>query len=308
MAPMVGRRLFVAAAFAREPLRQLAVPATPSLMLGDGSSLPFASFGVQIYDDDTARHLTSQALEAGFRSFFTSPEAGNQRGFALAIRDSGIPRDQIYIAGSVLSDDAVGFRSARATTRQRCDASLDVLASGGVERLDMLLLERAGLDCGSVRGQWKALEDVRAFGSINALGVCNFDLEQIDCMLARANVRPQLHQCQYTLAIRLAHAEVRRAHEQRGIRLMAFSPLGGPPALIPRAILDECDRIGKAQSPPVSRYQVALRWLVQQGVAYSVHSRTAAHLREDLDVFGFRLSDVEMGRLEAMSERAPDYY
>ena len=306
----VGRRIFLAAAFAQEPLsrRQLVVPATPSLVLNDGSNLPFACFGVQIYDDDTARRLTLQALEAGFRCFFTSPEAGNQRGFANAIRDSGIPREQLYIAGSVLSDDALGFRAARATTMQRCDASLEVLASGGVERLDMLLLERAGLSCSSIRGQWKALEDVRASGTARGLGICNFDVEQIDCLLARANERPLVHQCQYTLAIRLAHAAFRRAHEQRDIRLMAFSPLGGPPALIPREILDECERIGKARATPVSRYQVALRWLVQQGVAYSVHSRTPAHLREDLDVFGFTLSDAEMGRLEAMSERAPAYY
>ena len=60
-----------------------------------------------------------EALEAGFRSFFTSPEAGNQRGFATAIRDSGIARSELFIAGTVLSDDAEGYRQARALTQRR---------------------------------------------------------------------------------------------------------------------------------------------------------------------------------------------
>ena len=210
--------------------------------------------------------------------------------------------------GSVLSDDAEGYRAARETTKRRSEESLEVLASGGVDSLDMMLLERAGFSCPAIRGQWKALEAVQGSGVTRSLGVCNFYVDQLDCLLGRANVKPQIHQCQYTLAIRLPHAEFRRQHEERAIRLMAFSPLGGPPAPIPTSTLDTCAAIGRAQSPAVSRSQVALRWLVQQDVAYSVHSRNPAHLREDLDVFGFKLSEAEMLGLESMSERAPAYW
>lgn len=283
-------------------------PPTPTITLADGTNLPCATFGVQIYDDRTARELTLRAISAGFRSFFTSPEGGNQRGFSQGVLESGIPRSELFIAGTVLSDDAVGFRTAKATTARRCEASFEALASGGgVDKLDMLLLERPGLDGASIRGQWNALEAAQATGAAQSLGVCNFEVEQLDeCLKGARTAKPQLNQLQYTLAIRMAHESVRRAHLDRGVRLMAFSPLGGPSALIPRATLDECKRIGKRYRK--SPYQVALRWLVQQGVAYSVHSRDVAHLREDLDVYGFALAPEEMRRLEVLSESAPAYY
>ena len=67
------------------------------------------SFGLQVYDDDTARKLTLVALEAGVRNFFSSVLAGNQVGFAKAIKESGIPREELYICGSVVSNKASGF-------------------------------------------------------------------------------------------------------------------------------------------------------------------------------------------------------
>ena len=280
----------------------------PSLTLSDGSTLPSACFGIQIYDDATATECTLRALEAGFRCFFTSPEAGNQYGFARAIRESGVPRNELCILGSVLSDDAVGFRAARTTTKDRTARSLETLASGGVDALDMLLLERPGFECESIRGQWRALEDAQASGIAKRLGTCNFDVEQLDCLLAKARTRPLLNQIQYTLAIRMPHEQIRAQHEARGVRLMAFSPLGGPGAIIPISTIDECKRFGKRRGGATA-YQVPLRWLTQQGVAYSVHSRSLAHLREDLSAAGgVALSEAEMRTLTDMSERAPAYY
>lgn len=306
----IGRRALIGAAVATEPLlsllpaRAAVSPTAPGLLLTDGNTFPFATFGVQIYDDATARELTLRALQAGFRSFFTSPEAGNQRGFATAIRESGIDRSELYIAGTVLSDDAEGYRKARAVTRQRCEESLAELAAGGVDRLDMLMLERPGLSCSSIQGQWAALEEARAASVARSLGTCNFELDQLDC-LARAQYQPQLNQILYTL-IRMPHASLRAEHERRNIKLMAFSPLGGPVGLLPRSTLDACAAIGQPRRK--SKYQVALRWLVQQNVAYSVHSRDKGHLKDDLDVFSFALSEEEMARLEGLSEQAPLYY
>jgi 2,5-diketo-D-gluconate reductase A len=301
--------LWVSTALLASPEQQPPIVASsqaPTVLCADGSRVPFATFGVQIYDDATARELTLRALEAGFRSFFTSPEAGNQRGFALGVRDSGLPRDSLFIAGSVLSDEAIGNRAARSLTRARVEESRAALAAGGVDSLDMLLLERPGLSGGAIRGQWAALEEAQRQGWARSLGTCNFELEQIDELLRGARVRPVLSQIQYTLAIRMPHAVVLREHAARGIRLMAFSPLGGPAAILPRATVDECTEIGRRYD--ASPYQVALRWLVQQGVAYSVHSRVLAHLKDDLDVFRFSLSAEEMARLERLSESAPAYY
>ena len=74
-----------------------------STKLADGLVFPLASFGLQIYDDATAEQLTLRALEAGYRNFFASALAQNQRGFARGVRASGIARDELFICGSVVS-------------------------------------------------------------------------------------------------------------------------------------------------------------------------------------------------------------
>ena len=73
-------------------------------MLSDGTPFPLVSFGLQMYDDDeTAYNLTLMALQVGYRGFFASVLAGNQRAFAKAVKDSGIPRSDLFICGSVSS-------------------------------------------------------------------------------------------------------------------------------------------------------------------------------------------------------------
>ena len=75
-----------------------------------------------------------------------------------------MPREQLYIAGTVLSDVSVGERPARLETARACAASRATLAAGGVESLDMLLLERPGGGCGAIRGQWRGLCEARDAG------------------------------------------------------------------------------------------------------------------------------------------------
>jgi 2,5-diketo-D-gluconate reductase A len=295
-------------------------PMMPALRLSDGSPLPLATFGIQIYDDATAYACTTRALQAGFRSFFTSPEAGNQRGFARAIHDSQIAREQLFIAGSVLSDEASSFRKGEELTARACDASFEDLAFGGVDGLDLLMLERPAVAGGdAIRGQWRALEQRRASGSARSLGTCNFDVSQLDCILRGSRGRGRrpatlssapvvVNQIGFNLATRMPHAAIRQAHAERGVALQAWGPLGGPSALIPRAILDECAALGKPRGKSAS--QVALRWLAQQNVAFVVHSRSLGHLRDDLAIFdaASALSEAEMRRLERDSESAPAYY
>jgi len=274
--------------------------------LADGSAYPLAMFGVQIYDNDVAYDNTMRAIEAGFRAFFTSPEAGNQFGFAQAVRDSGLPREAVYIAGSILSDNAENYRNARALTARECDASLQTLAQGGVNYLDMLLLERPAIGgCAAILGQWKECEARRMSGVARSLGVCNFSLREIDCLKFCA-YRPQLNQIPFNLAVRMPHAQLLTEHRARGVILQSWGPLGGPSGLIPKLILDECGAVGNAHRRK-TKAQVALRWIVQQDVAFVVHSRSSKHLCEDLDVFDWELTADEMASLTRNSERAPEY-
>ena len=112
---------------------------------GAKNGFPLASFGLQVYDDNTAYRLTLLALEVGYRSFFASVLAGNQKGFARAIKESGISRDDIYICGSVLSNRAKGESSAYFKTREGYQENMNAMAYGGIGKLDQVSLTVLGL-------------------------------------------------------------------------------------------------------------------------------------------------------------------
>ena len=280
-----------------------------AIALNDGTHLPFASFGVQIYDDETAFQRTSTALSVGFRSFFASIESGNQVGFARAIANSKLEREEVYLSGSVLSDAAVGYRAAYRETKRGVAKNLANMRLGSgaqIDSLDLLLLEYPGTGRESIVGQWRALEDAQAAGLVRSIGVSNFSPKQLDFILhdGRTRVPPVVNQLPYSLAFRQPYAELRQAHRCRGVALQAWSPLGGPSQLISASVVRVCERLG-ANRGGRTAYQVALRWLVQSGVAFSVHSASASHLQEDLAAVidtGFVLDGEAMRMLDAISE------
>ena len=124
MRPSPTRRVFVgstALASLTTPLTGSAATSYASaVQLADGLTFPLASFGLQIYDDEMAEKLTLLALEAGFRNFFASVLARNQVGFARAVKRCGIPRDELFICGSVVSNRAIDEETAFKFTQQGC--------------------------------------------------------------------------------------------------------------------------------------------------------------------------------------------
>lgn len=282
-------------------------PCTGTVPVAWTSPVPQATFGVQIYDDVSAQRLTLQAIEAGFRSFFTSPEAGNQLGFARAIRESGVPRDQLFLAGSLLCDDADGFRSARRKTAAALEASMADLNQGGVCSLDLLMLERPARSASAIRGQWLALQEGQQAAGATLLGVANFDLSEVDVVCSASagkGASPCVNQLPLSLGVRMDHAGLVRAHAARGVAVQSWGPLGGPDGRIPRPALAEAEAIGRslggaggASGHGRSACAVLLRWVIQQGAGFVVHSRVKSHLREDLEALEFELSPEQMQRL-----------
>ena len=137
----LGLGLAAAAAPYAMPIAAAASSKYPSsTTLADGLSFPLASFGLQFYDDATAERLTRLALEAGFRNFFAQSAAGNQRGFARAVKASGVPREELFICGSVVSNRALDVDAAYKLAASGCAANLDALSAGGITALDMVML------------------------------------------------------------------------------------------------------------------------------------------------------------------------
>jgi len=243
-------------------------------------AFPLASFGLQIYNDDTAYKLTLTALEVGYRNFFASVLAGNQKGFARAIKDSGIPRDELYICGTVLSNRANGEDSAYKKTAQGCLENMEALSAGKIDNLDMIMLDYPGPNDESVRGQWKAFEEMKANKLVDDLAVSNFSPVQLDAILVNPDAtKPTVNQLPFSVAYH--PRDILEYNAKRGVHVQSWSPLS---KVLGKGMYGtELAYIGKNYKK--SAAQVALRWIVQSGASFCTQSRSKIHFEEDLDVF-----------------------
>jgi diketogulonate reductase-like aldo/keto reductase len=232
-----------AAAATAGPFSTAAAPVTQPAgsvvqLANNGGNFPLAAFGLQVYDDETARKLTLIALEAGYRNFFASVLAGNQRGFARAIKESGVPRQELFICGSVVSNRASGFDKARAATTRGWKENMAAFGAGGIDYLDQIMLDYPARDCDSIRGQWRAFEDMHALGLTRSLAVSNFSPAQLDCVLSdpAITVRPVVNQLPFSVVYHPdGAAAMVEENRRRGVLVQARTPPGGSALLTRRA-------------------------------------------------------------------------
>jgi len=271
----------------------------PGFKLNTGQAFPTASFGLQVYDDATAQKLTSLALEVGYRNFFASVLARNQVGFARAIKESGVAREDLFICGSVLSNRVSGREAARELSAKGCRENMEAFSVGGIEYLDSIMLDYPGPDAESIQGQWEALEEMQEQKLTRSICVSNFNPKQLDAVISMGGTVPAINQLPYGVGFSGYYggnaAAVLEANRKRGVLVQAWSPLR-------KALSGEakaaCADIGKQYGK--SAAQVGLRFLAEQGVTYTTQTKSRAHFEEDLDIFDFKLSSQEIARLAAI--------
>lgn len=272
---------------------------SPIATLSDGSKFPLASFGLQIYDDNTAYKLTTTALECGYRNFFASVLAGNQRGFAKAVKESGIPRSELFVCGSVVSNRVAGLDAAKKETTKGWKRNMEAFAAGDIDYLDQIMLDYPGPDCDSIKGQWKSFEDMYQQGLTKSLSVSNFSPVQLDCVLGAAKIaKPVVNQLPYSVAYHPGNAIAE--NQKRGILVQAWAPLGGSlGGRFSSSMKGTCAEIGKKYNKSFA--QVALRWIVQTGGSFTTQSKKKEHFVENLDIFDFELTSEEMQTLSSLA-------
>lgn len=289
MTMMTSSSLFVSLAFSG--LACLAAASSgspaPAKKLNDGLSFPVVSFGLQVYDDDTAYEYTSIALKSGIRNFFSSVLAGNQAGFGRAIASSTVPRPEIFICGSVNTGQGgcSGYSDCLTQTAQGCQDNLQAI---NVTYLDQIMLDYPADDCGSILGQWQAFESMLSSGKTKSIAVSNFAPEQLDCIVKnKSSTVPAVNQMQYSVGSG-KDTTIEADEERGGIFVQAYSPLqSGSLASDP-----DCLKIGKKYNK--SAAQVALRWILQRGASFTTSASTAEFFEEDLDLFDFNLTESDM--------------
>jgi diketogulonate reductase-like aldo/keto reductase len=256
---------------------------TSTVGLSNGVQMPLLGFGTyKIVDDTEVERSVLTALEAGYRSIDTASMYDNEEAVGRALRDSGIPRDEIFLATKVWNDEQGEEGLARAIER-----SLERL---GVDRVDLYLVHWPIPHL--YESTWRGMERALDQGLTRAIGVCNFLTAHLEGLAAATGAAPMVDQVEHHPW--LQQPDLRAYCRDRGIVLEAWAP-------VMRGRTDEESVLaGIASGHGVSTVQVALRWALQHGVVVIPKSVTPERIRANADVFGFELSDTEMAAIDAV--------
>ncbi|WAZ26112.1 aldo/keto reductase [Streptomyces cinnabarinus] len=256
----------------------------PTVTLNNGVEIPRLGFGVfQVPDAETTAAVT-EALNAGYRSIDTAAIYGNEVGVGKALAAAGLAREDVFVTTKLWNADQ-GYDA----TLKAFDASLEAL---GLSYVDLYLIHWPTPARDLYRESWKAIERLVADGKVRAAGVSNFQPAHLRRLVDGASIVPAVNQIE--LHPGLQQTELRALHGELGIATEAWSPLAQGAVLGDEAIVSIAQRHGKSPA------QVILRWHLQLGNIVIPKSVTPERIRQNLDVFGFTLSDEEMAAVAAL--------
>jgi diketogulonate reductase-like aldo/keto reductase len=247
--------------------------------------MPVLGLGVwQSAPGPETRNAVLAALRAGYRLIDTARAYRNEEDVGAAIRESGIPRREIFVTTKVWNSDQ-GYD----TTLRACDESLRRL---GLEQLDLYLIH---WPVERLRGEtWRAMERLRAEGKARAVGVSNYTERHLDELLAAANEPPAVNQVEFSPF--LYQRELLEHCRRHGIQLEAYGPLVRGHKL-DHPVLERVAR--KHGRTPA---QVLVRWSLEHEVVAIPKSVREERIRENADVFGFGLDAEDRAALDALDE------
>jgi diketogulonate reductase-like aldo/keto reductase len=247
--------------------------------LSDGAAMPVLGLGVwQAKDGAECERAVRWALELGYRHIDTAQNYGNEESVGRAIRDSGVPREELFITTKF--DPRPGDPAVEA------ERSLRRL---GLDQVDLYLVH---WPADGPTWAWPGMEEAQRRGYARSIGVSNFSVEEIDALLAIATIRPVANQVQFS-AFEYRQALLAGC-EERGIAVVGYSSLGTGRHLGNRTVGEIAARIGRTEA------QVLLRWCIEHDVLVIPKSTHRERIEENAQLFDFTLSDSDMAALDAL--------
>jgi methylglyoxal/glyoxal reductase len=255
-----------------------------TVTLHNGVKMPQFGFGVfKVENGSQTVESVKKALEVGYRSIDTAAIYKNEEGVGQAIRESGIPREELFITSKVWNGDQ-GYES----TLQAYEDSLKRL---GLEYLDLYLIHWPVK--GKYNETWRALEKLYKDGRVRAIGVSNFHVHHLEDLLANSEIKPVIDQVE--LHPRLSQPELREFCEKHDIKVEAWGPLGQGHLIEEPTLGHIAKKHGKTTA------QVLLRWHLKHGIVVIPKSVTPSRIEENAQVFDFELSLDEMNQIDALN-------
>jgi diketogulonate reductase-like aldo/keto reductase len=260
--------------------------------LANGVKIPKLGLGTWRISDEEVARVVREAIGIGYRHIDTAHAYANERGVGEGLRGSGVARDDVFVA-TKLAAECKSYRDAKA----RIDGSLEAL---GLDHIDLMLIhspqpwaefrEGGRFFEGNLEA-WRALEEAYDAGKLRAIGVSNFEREDLDNLIDNGRVAPMVNQV-------LAHVgatpfDLIEASRSKGVLVEAYSPVAHG------ALLDNTEVRALAGKYGVSVAQLCIRYCLQLGVLPLPKTVNPEHLRANA-ALDFAISEADMETLNAV--------
>jgi len=255
----------------------------PAVKLNNGLLMPMLGFGTNTLNDAVCERSVADAISVGYRLIDTAKVYGNEEFVGAGIKKSGFKREELFITSKLWVDDS-GYENAK----KAFETTLNKL---GLEYLDLYLIHRPR---GDVKGSWKAMEELYEKGKIKAIGVSNFDPEQLAELMTYAKIKPAINQIETHIFFQ--EPKLYEVLKNVKVQMEAWSPFAaGRNGIFTNQTLAD---IGKKHSKSIA--QVCLRWHYQRGIVAIPRSTQKAHMIENLDIFDFELDEVDFKTISTL--------
>lgn len=261
------------------------------IQMSNGIKMPILGYGVYQVTKDECKRCVLDALRAGYRSIDTAQSYFNEEEVGEAIKESGIPREEIFLTTKVWIEH-YGYEAAK-------ESVITSMKKLQTDYLDLVLLHQP---FGDAYGAWRALEELYEAGKIRAIGISNFYVDRMVEFASFNRIKPMITQMETHIFNQ--QNVLKEYADKYGIRLEAWAPFGeGRGGTFENEVIKFIgEKYGKTPA------QVMLRWHIQRGVVVIPKSTHYERMVENFDVFDFTLSDEDMDTISKLDTAKSSFF